>query len=79
MLTSGQRPVMRTKGNQTTCPERQALEKRDGGGTGLPREAIPWGYLIPPGGTPALELFLSPFTATLPRMPPLEKSYYAKH
>lgn len=77
LLTSGQRPVMRTKGHQTTCPERQALEKRDGGGTGLPREATPWGYLIPPGGMPALELFLSPFTATPPRMS--EKSYYAKH
>lgn len=57
---------------------REAGPGGDGGGTGLPKEAAPWGYLIPPGGTPALQLFLSPFTATLPRMPPLEKSYYAK-
>lgn len=31
LLTSGQRPVMRTKGHQTTCPERQALEEMEVG------------------------------------------------
>lgn len=53
LLTSGRRPVMRAKGHQTTCPERQALR---GGVWRWDRETSPWDYLIPPGGTLAREL-----------------------
>lgn len=46
---------MRTKGRQTTCPETLALGEGGGSGTGLPGEAPPGGYLIPPSGTPVGE------------------------
>ena len=38
-LTSIQRPTIRAKGHQTTCPERQAPGGMGGGVAGLPREA----------------------------------------